>query len=70
MYNNYGTEVVDSKHLLAETRGFKEAKGRLPSLLLKLDHGEARRQKKGIKRRESNWKVAIAQKLVYYCNKE
>lgn len=68
--HNYGTEVVDSKVLLAETRGFEEAKGHLPSLLLKLDHGEVRRQKKGMKRRESNWKVGIDQKLVYYSKKE
>lgn len=70
MHNSYGTEVVDSKLLLAETRGFEEAKGHLTSLLLKLDHGEVRRQKKGMKKRESSWKVGIAQKLVYYYKKE
>lgn len=40
MYSRCGT---DSELILAEIRGFKEAKGKLPTLLSKLDPGEARR---------------------------
>jgi len=54
LYDKYGTELVESKLLVAETRGFKAAKRHLPSLLLKLDHSEVRRKEKGSKGRESN----------------
>lgn len=48
------TTTVYSKLQLAETGGFKEVIGHFPSLLLKLNHDEARRQEKGIKNREGN----------------